>query len=178
MSAFLTSNPYAIGYLDSGYGHSASLTEIHLKNKAGFYLNSKEADISATADVALAASIIPTTSDGKPDPEADWSGVHMYDLAGNSSWPIINFSYFYVDKDVGVLGNTGTLLKAFLEFVLSASGQAMLETFGFTKLPLDIETYVPFLLSRPKISPKNLSFALRDSKDQKIVERRDQMTGK
>ncbi len=141
MSAFLSSNAYAIGYLDSGYGYSASLTEIRLRNKAGVYLNSKEADISATADVALAAKIIPTTGDGKPDPEADWSAVHMYDLDGDSSWPIINFSYFYVDKDVGVLGTTGTLLKAFLEFVLSASGQAMLESFGFTKLPLDIETY-------------------------------------
>lgn len=41
VSSYLAQNAYAISYLDSGFGHSVDLTEIHLKNKAGVYLNSK-----------------------------------------------------------------------------------------------------------------------------------------
>ena len=141
MSSYLSSNDYGIGYLDSGYGHSVNLAEIHLRNKAGKYLDSKEANISSTADVALSKDIIPKTAGGAPDPGADWSAVKMYDLDGEESWPIISFSYFYVDKNVGPLGTTGTLLKAFLKFVLSTTGQDMLEPFGFTRLPSDIATY-------------------------------------
>ena len=51
----------------------------------------------------------------------------LYNLDGKDTWPITSFSYFYVDKDVGVLGDSGTLLKAFLHFVLGETGQNMVE---------------------------------------------------
>ena len=135
VSSYLAANPYSISYLDSGFGHSVGLSEIQLRNKAGFYLNSKEADISATADEALKESVIPSS------PSADWSAVNLYNLDGNATWPITSLSYFYVDKDSTAFQESGPLLKAFLKFVLSQAGQGMLSEFGFTKLPEHLLTY-------------------------------------
>ena len=135
VSSYLAANPYSISYLDSGFSHSVGLSEIQLRNKAGFYLNSKEADISATADEALKESVIPSS------PSADWSAVNLYNLDGNATWPITSLSYFYVDKDSTAFQESGPLLKAFLKFVLSQAGQGMLSEFGFTKLPEHLLTY-------------------------------------
>ena len=103
VTSSLQSNQYAIGYLDSGSGHSANLVEIELRNKNGFYLNSKEADIPATVGVALSQNIIP------PKPDADFSGVSLHNLEGNSTWPITSLSYFYIDKDMTSESDSGTL---------------------------------------------------------------------
>ncbi|QDZ23841.1 periplasmic phosphate-binding protein [Chloropicon primus] len=135
VASYLSSNEYAISYVDSGFGHSANLKEIQLQNKAGVFLNSLEANISSIAAEALKENILPST------PDADWSAVNLYNLDGADTWPITSFSYFYIDRDVTSLGESGALLKAFLEFVMSEAGQGMLSEFGFSPLPADLLAY-------------------------------------
>eukprot|EP00421_Protoceratium_reticulatum_P065861 CAMPEP_0168415874 /NCGR_PEP_ID=MMETSP0228-20121227/30456_1 /TAXON_ID=133427 /ORGANISM="Protoceratium reticulatum, Strain CCCM 535 (=CCMP 1889)" /LENGTH=861 /DNA_ID=CAMNT_0008429695 /DNA_START=195 /DNA_END=2780 /DNA_ORIENTATION=+ len=135
---FIRANTYAIGYLDAGHGHAQGFSEIALRNSHGTYLTSRQADIGNAGTVALAATppVIPT------DPSVDWSGVNLYDLAGNSTWPITMFSYFYVQNDLSAVSPaTAGLLKAFIEFTLSAEGQAMLESFAFTGVPQQVLDY-------------------------------------
>mmetsp|Transcript_27620 Transcript_27620/g.60359 ORF Transcript_27620/g.60359 Transcript_27620/m.60359 type:complete len:515 (-) Transcript_27620:249-1793(-) len=129
MAEFLADNDYAIGYLDAGHGHSLNLEEIALQNKDGRYLKSTDADISATAAVALTENRIPATS------TASFADVNLYDLPGTNSWPITLMSYFYIRKDLTGLGASGPLLKAFVEYVLSPTAQNMLPEFLFSKLP-------------------------------------------
>ena len=48
---------------------------------------------------------------------------------------IAAFSYFYVVKDQSATGNTGALLKGFLEYMLSDKVKGMLPRFGFSAIP-------------------------------------------
>jgi len=132
MAAYIAENDFAIGYLDAGHGHSLGFEEIALENKIGQSLTSKEAEISA----AGTAVVLPS------EPTADFSGVNLYDLSGDKVWPITLISYLYVKQDLSSMNaQTASLLKAFIEYVLSAEGQEMAEEFSFTAVPQKILTY-------------------------------------
>mmetsp|Transcript_21296 Transcript_21296/g.29548 ORF Transcript_21296/g.29548 Transcript_21296/m.29548 type:complete len:920 (+) Transcript_21296:49-2808(+) len=128
VAAFIENTPYAIGYLDSGHGQAIStISEVALKNDHG-YLRSTDANISD----ALTAAVLPT------NPTDNWADVQLYSQPGVATWPITTMSYFYIDQNLTALGSTGTLLKAFVQHVMSEAGQALVEEFGFERLPPSI----------------------------------------
>lgn len=138
ISEFIQANEYAIGYIDAGHGHRLGLSEVALQNKNGKYRKSDavDTDIGAAGAVALADGILPA------DSSADWSAVNLYDLSGDTTWPITMFSYFYVEKDLsGMNADTAALLHAFISYTLSAEGQALLEDFRFSKVSAEVLTY-------------------------------------
>eukprot|EP00929_Paragymnodinium_shiwhaense_P055288 TRINITY_DN27706_c1_g1_i4.p1 TRINITY_DN27706_c1_g1~~TRINITY_DN27706_c1_g1_i4.p1 ORF type:complete len:293 (+),score=52.13 TRINITY_DN27706_c1_g1_i4:130-1008(+) len=69
------------------------------------------------------------------DPENDFSAVSLHNQAGAATWPIVTASYIYLRKDVTALGDTACLLKAFLEFIISDEGQALLPATGAVEVP-------------------------------------------
>eukprot|EP00929_Paragymnodinium_shiwhaense_P060674 TRINITY_DN302_c0_g1_i6.p1 TRINITY_DN302_c0_g1~~TRINITY_DN302_c0_g1_i6.p1 ORF type:complete len:891 (+),score=136.06 TRINITY_DN302_c0_g1_i6:95-2767(+) len=136
MSAKIASNPYAIGYIDSGHGHDDGLKEIALGNLDGTYQTSLEAGtagIGAAASAAIAAGGMPS------DPEGDFSAVSLHNQAGATTWPIVAISYIYLRKDVSAMGDKACLLKAFLEFVISDEGQALLPAYGAVGVPAAVK---------------------------------------
>lgn len=136
MSDFIAANEYAIGYIDSGHGHAASLSEVALENKDGVKLTTKEANIGAAADYALANDFIPA------DPSADFSSVNLYDLPGPSTWPITMISYLYVDKNqTATERHTAGLLVAFVRMLLSTEGQSLAVKNLFSPLPQALVDY-------------------------------------
>jgi len=128
-------NAYSIGYIDAGHGHNLGLGEVSLQNLDGNYLTTKEADIGAAATVALANNDLPT------DPADSWAEVNLYNKPGATTWPITMISYFYIRRDLSAYGATGTLLKAFVEYVLTPTGQAEATEFMFFPLPAAMLTY-------------------------------------
>eukprot|EP01064_Diplonema_japonicum_P001008 TRINITY_DN1065_c0_g2_i2.p1 TRINITY_DN1065_c0_g2~~TRINITY_DN1065_c0_g2_i2.p1 ORF type:complete len:799 (+),score=100.57 TRINITY_DN1065_c0_g2_i2:60-2456(+) len=123
MTQFLESTEYAIGYLDSGHGIAKGLKEAALEGQPGSFGVSSNADIAKAADGA-----------SWPEPTADWSSFSLINRPG--AWPITMVSYFYLYQDMTGSGITGSLLKAFVETVLSAEGQQDMETnYGFKQAP-------------------------------------------
>lgn len=138
MASFIAANVGAIGYIDAGHGHAAFLGEVKLQNRDGLYLDTKEADIGAAGTIALSAtpSVIPFL------PTSDFSAVNLYDLAGPTTWPITMISYFYLDKSMASYDPvTASLVKYFVEYILSEEGQALAEDNMFVKLPPQILSY-------------------------------------
>lgn len=132
MSSKVASTPYSIGYIDAGHGHEDGLKEIALKNKAGTFQTSLEAGaagIGAAASEAIKANVMPS------NPEGDFHKVSLHNMAGATTWPIVAISYVYVRKDVSSLGNRACLLKAFLEYIISDEGQALLPDYGAVGVP-------------------------------------------
>lgn len=150
VATFIKDNAYAIGYLDAGHGHDEGFSEIALKNKDGDYITTKDAGavgIAAAGAHAVATKVFPA------DPTANFAAVNCYnlpnpgagaaaELKGAKTWPIVMVSYFYVGKDLSAMEpDTAALLKAFLEYVLSAEGQGSAEGFSFVKLPQALLDY-------------------------------------
>jgi ABC-type phosphate transport system substrate-binding protein len=135
VSEEIDGNAYSIGYIDAGHGHNLGLGEVSLRNQNGNYLTSKEADIGAAAAVALDNNDLPM------DSSASWADVNLYDKPGATTWPITMISYFYIRRDLTAYGASGTLLKAFVEYVLSPAGQAEATQFYFFPLPAQMLTY-------------------------------------
>ncbi|KAH8071735.1 hypothetical protein JL721_4238 [Aureococcus anophagefferens] len=133
MSSMISSTPYAIGYIDSGHGHDDGLSEIELKNLDGTYQSSTESiargGVQAAAEEALALGVMPS------DPAADFSQVSLHNMPGEYTWPIVAVSYLYVRADQTATGAKGPLLKAFVEYVLSDDGQALLGDYNFEQAP-------------------------------------------
>ncbi len=133
MAAALASIEYSIGYIDSGHGHDDGLKEIELQNLAGTFQSSLEAmevsGVSLAADEALSAGVLPS------DPRASFANVSLHNMPGTYSWPIVAVSYVYVDLDQTANGDKGPLLKAWLEFLISDEGQALVEDYNFRPLP-------------------------------------------
>ena len=136
MSSMISSTPYAIGYIDSGHGHDDGLSEIELKNLDGTYQSSTESiargGVQAAAEEALALGVMPS------DPAADFSQVSLHNMPGQYTWPIVAVSYLYVRADQTATGAKGPLLKAFVEYVLSDDGQALLGDYNFEQAPQQV----------------------------------------
>eukprot|EP00937_MAST-01D_sp_MAST-1D-sp2_P002114 g2114.t1 len=128
VTAHLVGNNYTIGYLDAGHGHGqARLQEVAFTNKAGTTLTSKQAGAAGIGGAASNANL--------PASNADWSHVSLVDQAGTNTWPIVSFSYFLLRENLAPLGKQGSLVKSFIEFVLSAEGQEMATKYSFTVVP-------------------------------------------
>ena len=125
VASFLADNEFAIGYLDAGHGISEGFNEVALQNKAGEILTSQDADLAAAAGFSTLPSEL----------TADWSAASLLDAPGATSWPMMTFSYLYVKKDMSGMGESGGLVRALVEFLLSEEGQGYLAEFGFIKVP-------------------------------------------
>lgn len=132
-SRYLQNNPYSIAYVEAFHGINLRLKEIKLQNKAGNYIHSSDADVGAAADAALNAGIIPES------PEASWADVEIFNQDGENTWPIAAISYFYVDRNLRSLEESGRLLEAFLKFIVSEEGGEIAATFGFAGLPSSVK---------------------------------------
>ena len=133
MSSAISSTEYSIGYIDSGHGIEDGLHEVSLMNKDGYYQTTTEAiaagGVQAAAEEALAIGVMPS------DPAADFSEVSLHNMPGEHTWPIVAISYLYVRPDQTGTGAKGQLLKAFIEYVLSEEGQALLGNYNFEGAP-------------------------------------------
>lgn len=129
MAGYLNENAFSIGYIDSGHGEKLGLNEVALRNKAGTYLKASTADVGSAADADVG---IPATFTDS------WANVNLLDADGERAWPIVTFSYIYINTDLTTDGTSGALAKAMLEFVLSDESQdgssAHLLEFGFKPL--------------------------------------------
>jgi len=136
MSAGIASTPYAIGYIDSGHGHDDGLAEISLQNLDGTSQTSLEAGsagIGAAATAAISNNVMPSS------PQDDFSAVSLHNMAGATTWPIVAISYIYLRKDLTSLGDRACLLKAFLQYIISDEGQALLPAFGAVGVPQSVK---------------------------------------
>eukprot|EP00434_Breviolum_minutum_P010838 symbB.v1.2.009554.t1/scaffold604.1/size182248/12 len=131
MQANLQANKYGIGYLDAGHGIDFGLSEVALTNLAGKTRTAKESiALGGVAEAGTAAANSGTVFPS--DVSADWSSVNLYDMAGDSTWPIILVSYMYVKKDQTMTNpKTAAALKAFISMVVNDDDNLATE-FGFT----------------------------------------------
>ena len=138
MSEAISNDDFSIGYIDSGHGQDDGLNEVRLENAAGTWQISTEAiasgGVQAAAEEALQEGVLPS------DPSADFSQVSLHNMPGESTWPIVAISYIYLRADQTFNGETGPLLKAFVEYVLSDEGQSLLQKFNFVAVPEDVKT--------------------------------------
>ena len=136
MADAIDTTPYAIGYMDAGHGHEKGFAEIALKNRDGVYLTSKNANIGAAATAVLATNAFPVNA------TVDFSAVNLYDQAGPTTWPIVLFSYFYLDRDLTSMNPlSASVLDYFVKFILSPEGQALAQTNWFSPLPAQLLTF-------------------------------------
>ena len=131
MTSMLVDNEWAIGYIDSGHGQGAGLSEIELENADGNFVNSFDADnIRAAATAAVySANKFPS------NPSSSFADADMFNMPGPDTWPIVATSYIYVDKDISALGSSAPVLKAVLEYIISEEGQALVADYGFVGVP-------------------------------------------
>jgi len=137
MSAAISGEEYTIGYIDSGHGHDDGLSEISLANSYGTFQTSTEAvergGVQKAAEEALLEGVLPD------DPTADFSAVSLHNMPGQDTWPIVAISYLYMRGDQTTKEETGPLLKAFGEYVLSDEGQDLLGAYNFEAVPADVK---------------------------------------
>ena len=72
------------------------------------------------------------------DPTADFSQVSLHNMPGENTWPIVAISYLYLRQDQAGAGSKAALLYAFVEYVLSTEGQALLADYNFEAVPQDV----------------------------------------
>jgi hypothetical protein len=117
----------AIGYIDSGHGLTAGLSEVRLRNAiSGEFFNSQESTIVD----ALRTDILPDA------PTDDFSAVSFLNGPGSSTWPLVLMTYLYVRTDLPAFMDSAdeqALLVAFLRtFFLDDYISPCKELFGFT----------------------------------------------
>ena len=153
ISNFLNDNPGSIGYVDVGHGHKKNLKEIELKNAHGVYLDSKTADLGAAMEEALKEGLLP------PSLDESVHNVKLLNLRGARTWPIVGVSYLYLQKDLTALGQSGALLEAFVEHMLSdevqgtAEAPGLISEFGFAPVPSAVMDLNRRALAMMKLAP-------------------------
>eukprot|EP00899_Mesostigma_viride_P002959 jgi/Mesvir1/12664/Mv02212-RA.2 len=126
VSDFINEHTYTIGYVEAGHGLTLGLNEVALRNRAGVFLKSSQADIAAAASGEFPAA------------DANWAAVDVVDREGANVWPMTAFTFLYIRKDLRSKGEGGPLTKAFARFLLSPEGQAMTTQYGFAPAPPSI----------------------------------------
>mmetsp|Transcript_36496 Transcript_36496/g.112915 ORF Transcript_36496/g.112915 Transcript_36496/m.112915 type:complete len:641 (-) Transcript_36496:231-2153(-) len=137
MSAAISATPWSVGYIDAGHGIRDGLGETALCNRAGTCQKVSAAiaagGVQMAAEEALNKAVMPS------DPKADFSKVSLMNMPGDKTWPIVAVSYLYIDADQTETGSKGPLLYAFVEYVLSDAGQALLAEYSFIGVPVDVK---------------------------------------
>jgi len=129
---------HSLGYLDAGHGHDFGFAEVALTNKAGQTRTSKAS--IALGGVADAGTALVTGGDPLPAASEDWSGVNLYDMPGDNTWPIVLMSYMYVKKSQESTNpKTAAALKAFIDVILN-NRDGLCEEFGFTAPSAALQT--------------------------------------
>ena len=133
-------NEYSIGYIDAGHGHKDDLTEVALKNVDGQWVVTKSGDpggfVTANIPAVVTPSLKATFPGGASNTNyaGDWSGVNLFNKAGDKVWPICAFTYMHIRQSYSD-PETGGLVRAFAEFVLESEVQGVVNNFLF--YPLD-----------------------------------------
>ena len=133
-------NEYSIGYIDAGHGHKDDLTEVALKNLDGQWVVTKSGDpggfVTANIPAVVTPSLKATFPGGASNTNyaGDWSGVNLFNKAGDKVWPICAFTYMHIRQSYSD-PETGGLVRAFAEFVLESEVQEVVKNFLFH--PLD-----------------------------------------
>lgn len=120
-------NAGAIGYIDSGHGVTAGLSEVRLRNAiSGEFFHSQQ----ATVVDALTTDVLP------PSPTDDFSTASFLNGPGSNTWPLILMTYLYVRTDLPSFMDSPdeqALLVAFLRtFFIDEYITPCEELFGFT----------------------------------------------
>ena len=132
-------NEYSIGYIDAGHGHKDDLTEVALKNVDGQWVVTKSGDpggfVTADIPAVVTPSLKATFPGGATNTNytGDWSGVNLFNKAGDKVWPICAFTYMHI-RQIYTDTETGGLVRAFAEFVLESEVQGVVNTLFY---PLD-----------------------------------------
>ncbi|KAG2428357.1 hypothetical protein HXX76_010502 [Chlamydomonas incerta] len=118
--------PFSLGYVESGQGLNAGLSEVALQNANGSVLVSSDADVAPPAFIAEQFPLADLTS-------PDWVKVNpVYASKGNPrQWPLVLGTYFYVRANATFLGDAGGLLQLFLNFMLGPDVTALLPSYFF-----------------------------------------------
>jgi len=161
MTAHIANTEFAIGYLDAGHGHQRGFAEVALKNEANNWLTSTQAMAAgsspSTNGIAAAGTAAVAADDIPMDVTASWADVNLYRKGGDMTWPIVLVSYIYVHQDwSGMSADKAGLLKAFVDYVTGAKGQAMLSEFSFNAIPSAMnkwdETWTNVIVKPPVVT--------------------------
>ena len=101
---------YSIGYLDTGHGQLWSAPEVAIANQRGQVLTASEADIGSAATDVAGVGIPSAVTES-------WANVSLGNANVDDAWPLVQFSYLYLDVDLSSLGQSGALIRAFAEYV-------------------------------------------------------------
>lgn len=131
MTDCIKGTPGTIGYIDSGHGISAGLSEIEIENLDGTLLSSQQAAANGGI-VAAAINAFPASAD------ADFSGVALLNKPGENTWPIVVMTYIYLRKNLTYVEypDESTLLVAFVKSLYDPEYiQQCVEKYGFILPP-------------------------------------------
>jgi phosphate transport system substrate-binding protein len=121
----------AIGYNDYATAKASNLSTASIKNKDGNYVAPSTAAASAAADSATVASDLT---------------FHAVWAPGAQSYPITAQSWVLVyEKQPNA--NDVAMLKAYIGYLLSSQGQALLAPLGYAPLPSSLDTKAQAQLS-------------------------------
>ncbi len=125
----LVTNIGAIGYIDTGHGLDAGLSEVRLQSTSdpSIFFHSQE---GSNITDAITTDILPNLATG------DFSNVTFLNRGSSTTWPLILMTYIYVRTDLpSLLANPieQTLLVAFLRtFFNSEYVNVCSKLYGFT----------------------------------------------
>ncbi|EFJ39570.1 hypothetical protein VOLCADRAFT_100813, partial [Volvox carteri f. nagariensis] len=126
----IATNPYSLGYVESGQGLLAGLEEVQILNANNLTLTSSDAAIAPESFIASQFPLGNLTT-------ANWTAVNpVYGPSdAKNQWPLTLGTYFYVRTNLAYLNETGGLLKLFLSYMLSDDVAAIMPEYSFTALP-------------------------------------------
>lgn len=166
MQSKIAGTAYVIGYLDAGHGHQLNFGEVALVNKDGFTRTSRASmEMSGGGGVAQAGAQGVANAAFPPSADANWADVNLYNMAGESTWPIVLVSYLYVRKDQSTTNpKTAAALQAFVHMIIDDNDDLSLE-FGFTKPPTPLKSLASAAASSITYPPGMESFTFETSTD-------------
>ncbi|EFJ39664.1 hypothetical protein VOLCADRAFT_100701 [Volvox carteri f. nagariensis] len=153
----IATNPYSLGYVESGQGLLAVQIATFLKHLALFFFKCnialhliehpdlvkacKAVGITPPSRKKLAYTVLDEAySEVSKDGLLSSNAVMFLSFAwcgrdAKNQWPLTLGTYFYVRTNLAYLNETGGLLKLFLSYMLSDDVAAIMPEYSFTALP-------------------------------------------
>lgn len=145
IAAFMKVNPMVLGYVALLPARNNKLQEIWIDDYSGMY----RSPLTSTPYSAINITDFPL------DSTYDYDGLNF--VYRPNSYPIVLASYLWIHKDMSTLGDSSSLLKAFITLVLSEEGQSMVSEFGMFRLPPDVLAFsrrsLQELITDPSVQP-------------------------